>query len=576
MGAVAQPQVIGRYAVYGKIASGGMASVCFGRLLGGEGFARTVAIKRLHPHLAEDPEFRATLIDEARMAARIHHPNVVPTLDVVTADGELLLVMEYVRGESLARLLKIERGRSRRVPLHIVSAIGSGALNGLHAAHEATSDSGEPLGIVHRDVSPQNLLVGVDGLARVIDFGVAKAAGRVQTTREGSIKGKIAYMAPEQISGHSVSRRADVYAMGVVLWEMLSGERLFQAENDVALVARVIAGAQDAPSFYAPQITPGLDELVMRALATDPSDRFGTTEEMAVRLVRLVPPALATDVGKWVEEAARATLSQRGAELAEIESASGISLIPQPPTSARALDNTGSISRRGMTPTPLSRRAVAQDPTRVASISGGYPRGPGASGGYPRPAGTSGGYPQTTGEHSLGAAGQVEASTGRSISLLGMPKPSLPPVQRSQLGIWAGALCVAALLGLGLAVLLRGATSPPMRGTSPATAPATSDPPRPPPTPASTGTPAAEPGPVVAAPPATGQSPAAVPVTALPAAPAPPSPSPRPSPRPPRPGVNVQPTPGTVTAPAAKPKPSCNPPYVIDSAGDRQYKPECL
>src|SRR5580704_13437939 len=190
----------GRYTIYGKIASGGMASVCFGRLLGGEGFARTVAIKRLHPHLAEDPEFRATLIDEARMAARIHHPNVVPTLDVVTADGELMLVMEYVRGESLARLLKIERARSRRVPLHIVSAIGSGSLNGLHAAHEATSDSGEPLGIVHRDVSPQNLLVGVDGLARVIDFGVAKAAGRLQTTSDGAIKGKVAYMAPEQLA----------------------------------------------------------------------------------------------------------------------------------------------------------------------------------------------------------------------------------------------------------------------------------------------------------------------------------------------------------------------------------------
>src|SRR5271170_1455926 len=163
----------GRYTIYGKIASGGMASVHFGRQRGGEGFARTVAIKRLHPHLAEDPAFRATLIDEARMAARIHHPNVVPTLDVVTAGGELLVVMEYVRGESLARLLKIERARSRRVPLSIVSAIATGALHGLHAAHEATSDTGAPLDIVHRDVSPQNLLVGVDGLARLIDFGVA-------------------------------------------------------------------------------------------------------------------------------------------------------------------------------------------------------------------------------------------------------------------------------------------------------------------------------------------------------------------------------------------------------------------
>src|SRR5580700_4657373 len=173
MGALESPQVIGRYAIFGKIASGGMASVHFGRLLGAAGFSRTVAIKRLHPHLADEPEFLSTLIDEARLAARIHHPNVVPTLDVESAEGELLVVMEYVRGESLARLLRAESARGRRLPLSIASAIVIGALHGLHAAHEATSDRGAPLGIVHRDVSPHNILVGVDGMARVIDFGVA-------------------------------------------------------------------------------------------------------------------------------------------------------------------------------------------------------------------------------------------------------------------------------------------------------------------------------------------------------------------------------------------------------------------
>src|SRR5271170_3651744 len=137
MGALASPQVIGRYAIYGKIASGGMASVHFGRLLGAAGFSRTVAIKRLHPHLAEDPQFLSTMIDEARLAARIHHPNVVPTLDVVATGGELLVVMEYVRGESLSRLLKAETVRGQRIPLPIVSAIVVGALHGLHAAHEA-------------------------------------------------------------------------------------------------------------------------------------------------------------------------------------------------------------------------------------------------------------------------------------------------------------------------------------------------------------------------------------------------------------------------------------------------------
>jgi eukaryotic-like serine/threonine-protein kinase len=313
----------GRYTIYGKIASGGMASVHFGRQRGGEGFARTVAIKRLHPHLAEDPAFRATLIDEARMAARIHHPNVVPTLDVVSDEGELLVVMEYVRGESLSRLLREgHESEKRQVPLPIAAAIAVGALHGLHAAHEARSDRGERLEIVHRDVSPQNILVGTDGLARVIDFGVAKAAGRLQITREGTIKGKRPYMAPEQIAGGVVGVGADVYAMGVVLWEMLTARRLFPGENDAALAASVLAGAKEAPSAYVPGLGAELDALVMTALAVDPSDRFASALEMAETLVALVPPAMTTDVGRWVEDSAHDALAKRGALLAEIESGS--------------------------------------------------------------------------------------------------------------------------------------------------------------------------------------------------------------------------------------------------------------
>src|SRR5262249_50892141 len=151
-------------------------------------------------------------LDEARLAARIKHPNVVPTLDVVAEDGELFLVMEYVHGESLSRLLRVAINRGEMVPPRIVSSIIAGVLYGLHAAHEAKSESGEPLNIVHRDVSPQNILVGSDGVVRVLDFGVAKAAGRLHTTREGQLKGKIAYMPPEQLNNKPLTRRADVYA----------------------------------------------------------------------------------------------------------------------------------------------------------------------------------------------------------------------------------------------------------------------------------------------------------------------------------------------------------------------------
>ena len=210
----AAPQMLGRYALYEKIASGGMASVHIGRLLGPVGFARTVAIKRMHPQFAEDPEFVSMFLDEARLAARIRHPNVVQTLDIVSTDTELFLVMDFVQGESLARLIQSANSAGQHVPPEMVATIMVGVLHGLHAAHEAKDEQGEPLQIVHRDVSPHNVLVGTDGVARVLDFGVAKAAGRAQTTRDGQMKGKVAYMAPEQIRG-SVSRATDVYAASV-------------------------------------------------------------------------------------------------------------------------------------------------------------------------------------------------------------------------------------------------------------------------------------------------------------------------------------------------------------------------
>ena len=181
---------MGRYAIYDAIASGGMARVHLGRLLGPAGFGRTVAIKRLHAQFAENPDFVTMFLDEARLASRVRHPNVVPTLDVVAAEGELLLVMEYVHGEPLSRLLRTLSPRRERIPLRTTCAIVSSLLHGLHAAHEAKNEAGQDLGLVHRDVSPQNVLVGLDGVVRVADFGVAKAVVKAHTTREGELKGK--------------------------------------------------------------------------------------------------------------------------------------------------------------------------------------------------------------------------------------------------------------------------------------------------------------------------------------------------------------------------------------------------
>ena len=316
----APARTVGRYAIYGEIAMGGMATVHYGRLLGPVGFARTVAIKRLHPQYARDPEFVSMFLDEARLAARIQHPNVCATLDIVTAQGELLLVLEYLKGETLARLMRSTRQAEQPIEPAIAASIVAGALHGLHAAHEAHNERGAKLGIVHRDVSPQNILVGVDGVSRVLDFGVAKAAGRFHTTREGKVKGKLPYMAPEQLRGGEVDRQSDVYSAAVCLWEALAGRKLFAADSEGQLLEQILLSRIEPPSKYVSNLPYELEEVVMRGLERDKTKRFTSAKEMAIALQRATPPALASDVGEWVESSAGNALSQRAARVSQIES----------------------------------------------------------------------------------------------------------------------------------------------------------------------------------------------------------------------------------------------------------------
>jgi eukaryotic-like serine/threonine-protein kinase len=304
-----------------------MATVHYGRLVGPVGFSRTVAIKRLHPQYAKDPEFVAMFLDEARLAARIQHPNVVQTLDVVSMEGELFLVMDYVQGETLARLNRAVRDAGTHIPTRVALTILVQVLHGLHAAHEAKDERGAPLGIVHRDISPQNVLVGIDGVARVLDFGVAKAAVRLQTTREGQLKGKLAYMAPEQIGG-TVDRLTDIYAAGVLLWEALTGKRLYEAVNEGQLLQKVLRGKPDRPSTQVRELAAVLDDITLRALELDPRKRFATAREMALALERTGELAMSSEVGEWVENAARSELSHRAERLAEIESSTKTRPIP--------------------------------------------------------------------------------------------------------------------------------------------------------------------------------------------------------------------------------------------------------
>jgi serine/threonine-protein kinase len=293
--------------------------VHLGRLLGSVGFSRTVAIKRLHPQFAKDPDFVAMFLDEARLATRIRHPNVVPTLDIVALDHELFLVMEYVQGESLARLVRASKRVEATIPLQIVTTIMAGVLHGLHAAHEAKTEQREPLSIVHRDVSPQNVLVGIDGVPRVLDFGVAKAADRVQTTQQGQLKGKVPYMAPEQLRGEQVDRRCDVFAAAAVLWEAVTRTRMLQADNHAALVTMALFQPQVSPRTLVPDLDVNLERIIMRGLQRDPSKRYATAREMALELEACLPVASASSIGNWVERLAHEALAQRARRMTDIE-----------------------------------------------------------------------------------------------------------------------------------------------------------------------------------------------------------------------------------------------------------------
>jgi len=275
-------QRVDRYELVGEIASGGMATVYLARLTGVGGFQRFVAMKRLHPHLATEKEFVEMFLDEARIAARIHHPNVVPILEVGASAVGYYLVMEYIEGDTLARLLARAATRGKRLPIGIALRVALDMLAGLHAAHELRDDTGEAVHLVHRDVSPQNVLVGVDGIARITDFGVARAASRLTATHVGQLKGKIAYMAPEQAAGEeSIDRRADVFAAGIVVWEELAAKRLFKAENEAATLSRVMTEPVPALTTIVPGLSTALSNVVARALERNPEHRFSSCAQFA-------------------------------------------------------------------------------------------------------------------------------------------------------------------------------------------------------------------------------------------------------------------------------------------------------
>jgi serine/threonine-protein kinase len=541
-------KVVGRYALYGELAAGGMATVHIGRLLGPVGFARTVAIKRLHPQFAKDPEFVSMFLDEARLAARVQHPNVVATIDVVATDGELFLIMDYVRGESLAKLVRATVKQDGWVPPRVVSSIMCGFLHGLHSAHEAKNERGEPLNLIHRDVSPQNVLVGADGVSRVLDFGVAKAAGRIQVTREGQVKGKLAYMPPEQLSGSTnLTRAVDIYASAVVLWETLCGERLFRGESEGETLHKILKAPVPPPSSRVNGLNRKFDEVCLRALDRDPSKRYTTARQMALALEACEGIASPTEVGEWVEAVAGSTLNDREERIAEIESDSaGLALSP-----------AGHMSGPGIpVPSPsdsdFSRPAVPlSGPHSAPQIIPAAPHS--ARGGAPP---ISNREPPPNSDISLRRTGIVRSRTPLVVAIV----------------VVLLLLCV--FIGIGVF----GRKSPTDEGAAAASASASA-------LSSSASAPASPSSPVASSGSAADPAESAVPPGTSGVASSAPSASSPPSqpPQQPQTGAKAPPwRPPVHTAdppppppPTGKKPPNCDPPFTIDSKGHKHYKIEC-
>ncbi len=279
-----------------------MGSVHLARVVGSD--EPPVAVKVLHPHLARDPAIVAMFVDEARVATRIDHPNVVAVSDVSLVGDDLVIVMDYVEGAPLHWLQRDLAERGRQMEIGLAVSIVADALEGLHAAHELTDPGGASAGLVHRDVSPQNILVGVDGVARVTDFGVAMSAGRLaKTAPDAPVKGKVQYLAPEQVRRRgALDRRVDVFAAGILLWECLTGRTLFGGGTEAEAIARVLREPIDPPSVHRPEVPPALDDVCLRALERDVDRRFPTALAFAEALRQAAPSMTRADVGATVME----------------------------------------------------------------------------------------------------------------------------------------------------------------------------------------------------------------------------------------------------------------------------------
>ncbi|MEW6324274.1 MAG: protein kinase [Nitrospirota bacterium] len=282
------PMRFGKYLLLDRIAAGGMAELFLAKQTGLKGFEKVVAIKRILPLLTQDPEFVGMFINEAKLAALLSHQNIVQIFDLGTTEGFYYIAMEYVMGKDLRTVMQRSQARSLPLPVGHALLIASRICNGLDYAHRKRDLHGRELHLVHRDVSPQNMLLSYEGEIKLVDFGIAKAATQTNETRTGTLKGKLAYMSPEQATGKALDHRSDIFSLGIVLHELVTGRRLFTGNNEFALLEQVRQADIAPPSQLNPELSPDIDALIMKALAKDPADRFPYASDMEIAIEQLI------------------------------------------------------------------------------------------------------------------------------------------------------------------------------------------------------------------------------------------------------------------------------------------------
>ncbi len=362
-----RPRRLGRYDILARIAKGGMAEIYLARQKGMVGFSKLVVVKRILPHMAEEPALLDMFMQEARLAALINHPNVVQIHDVGEWEGNYFIAMEYIEGSSVAAMCRLAHQSGTSIPFHVAGEIVAQACDGLHAAHELTGADTLPIGLVHRDVSPQNLMVSASGQVKVLDFGIAKAQGSQVRTDAGQIKGKYPYMSPEQCRGEELTRATDIFSLGIVMYEMVTAKRLFKRRTELMTMKAITEEALPVPHEKRPGLPPEISRLILQALERSPSRRFNDAEEMG-RLVRqtitdLGQPTNPQVLADYMRTDCGDLLEARAAALARVQRPAR--RIPS------ILDLDGLDDHTGETPVPPT---LADSPASLArGRSGGVP-----------------------------------------------------------------------------------------------------------------------------------------------------------------------------------------------------------